>query len=225
MLSRWSLGTPPDAGNQRIPLPTSSCPTMPTALRSSSKSSSLIAPTSSACRLGGHWHSSSIDATPDYRARWCLHRRYTGWAGSLSPEEVSKRLEGVLRDSELPGEEFANRWLPTLLANDAPADLIEELASILADFHPRGARTMAGAMAAADLRSVLAENRDPDPIALRRGRRSQPDHRRRRALSRHFGLHSRRSPRRRSSTQPGGRRPIQFGTSCLPPRTRTSHRG
>ena len=84
-----------------------------------------------------------------------LASAYTGWAGSLNPEEVSKRLDGVIRDAQLPGQEFASRWLPTLFTTDAPADLIEELKSIIAGFHPHGARTMASAMAAADLRSVL----------------------------------------------------------------------
>ncbi len=84
-----------------------------------------------------------------------LASAYTGWAGSLPPDEVSRRLDSVVRDSQLPAQSFANRWLPTLLTSEAPADLIDELRAIVSDFHPQGARTMARAMAAADLRSVL----------------------------------------------------------------------
>jgi pimeloyl-ACP methyl ester carboxylesterase len=90
-----------------------------------------------------------------------LASAYAGWAGSLPPDVVAERLESVTRDSYLTGEEFASRWLPTLLTDDAPAPLARELASIIADFHPQGARTMATAMASADLREVLARIRVP----------------------------------------------------------------
>jgi pimeloyl-ACP methyl ester carboxylesterase len=84
-----------------------------------------------------------------------LASAYTGWAGSLPPEEVASRLEGVTRDTQLPGPQFAARWLPTLFTADAPLELVEELGTIIADFHPKGARAMARAIATADLRDVL----------------------------------------------------------------------
>jgi pimeloyl-ACP methyl ester carboxylesterase len=84
-----------------------------------------------------------------------LASAYTGWAGSLPPEEVAARLEAVMRDSHLPGAEWAERWLPTLFTDCAPAGLVDELGAIIANFHPRGAQTMARAMARADLRDVL----------------------------------------------------------------------
>jgi pimeloyl-ACP methyl ester carboxylesterase len=93
---------------------------------------------------------------PDIPRTLVLASAYTGWAGSLRPEEAAQRLEAVTRDSHLPGEQFAAVWLPTLLTEGAPADLIGELRGIIADFHPHGARTMARAMATADLRDVLA---------------------------------------------------------------------
>jgi pimeloyl-ACP methyl ester carboxylesterase len=90
-----------------------------------------------------------------------LASAYAGWTGSLPPDVVAERLESVTRDSYLTGEEVAARWLPTLLTDDAPAPLASELASIIADFHPYGARTMARAMAGADCREVLARIRVP----------------------------------------------------------------
>ena len=84
-----------------------------------------------------------------------LASAYTGWAGSLPPEEVAARLEAVTRDSHLAGAEWAERWLPTLFTDRAADGLVEELGAIIADFHPRGARTMARAMAKADLHDVL----------------------------------------------------------------------
>jgi pimeloyl-ACP methyl ester carboxylesterase len=84
-----------------------------------------------------------------------LASSYTGWAGSLPPEAVTERVDAVTKDSHMTGAEFAARWLPTLLTDDAPAELVDELRAIIADFHPQGARTMARAMAMADLRDVL----------------------------------------------------------------------
>ena len=92
---------------------------------------------------------------PEVPRTLVLASAYTGWAGSLPPEEAAARLEAVTRETDLPGPEFASRWIPTLFADDARAELVEELGTIIADFHPHGARTMARAMAAADLRDAL----------------------------------------------------------------------
>jgi pimeloyl-ACP methyl ester carboxylesterase len=92
---------------------------------------------------------------PEVPRTLTLASAYTGWAGSLEPALVEERLASVTRDSHLSGEELADRWLPGLLAENAPREVVDELRSILADFHPRGARMMAKAMASADLRDVL----------------------------------------------------------------------
>jgi len=84
-----------------------------------------------------------------------LASAYAGWAGSLPPDVVAERLEGVLRESELPPEQFVRGWIPGLLTDRAPAEMIEELVGIMSDFHPAGTRAMARAMAEADLRDVL----------------------------------------------------------------------
>jgi pimeloyl-ACP methyl ester carboxylesterase len=79
-----------------------------------------------------------------------LASAYAGWAGSLPPSEVSGRLEQALRSLELPREELVHEWTDSL----APATAAE-LAEIVRDVRPTGARTMAQAMAEADLRGVL----------------------------------------------------------------------
>lgn len=84
-----------------------------------------------------------------------LASAYAGWAGSLPADEVAERLEGVLRGLELPRDELVRSLLPTLFAGDAPPERIEELRTILSDFHPAGVRAMAHAFAEADLREVL----------------------------------------------------------------------
>lgn len=84
-----------------------------------------------------------------------LASAYAGWAGSLPPDVVADRLEGALRESELDPEEVARNWIPSLLTDHAPAELIEEIVAIMSDAHPVGFRAMARAMAEADLRDVL----------------------------------------------------------------------
>ncbi len=81
-----------------------------------------------------------------------LASAYAGWAGSLPPNVVAERLEGVLHESELPPEQVARRWIPGLLTDEAPAEMIDELIGIMSGLHPAGVRTMARAMAEADLR-------------------------------------------------------------------------
>jgi pimeloyl-ACP methyl ester carboxylesterase len=87
-----------------------------------------------------------------------LASAYAGWAGSLPPEEVSRRLQSVLAVADLPREELL-AGLPGLLTAAVPAEVADELASIWADnagtVHPAGYRAMAHSMAEADLREVL----------------------------------------------------------------------
>lgn len=92
---------------------------------------------------------------PELPRTLILASAYAGWAGSLPPDEVERRLEAVTRDSYLPAPELTSRFLETLFTGEASDEPVEELAAIIADFHPHGARTMARAMAEADLRDVL----------------------------------------------------------------------
>jgi pimeloyl-ACP methyl ester carboxylesterase len=92
---------------------------------------------------------------PDVPRSLVLIGAYAGWAGSLPADVVAERLAGVERDLAQSVETLARTWLPTLLTEDAPPELTDELLGIMADLHPAGALTMARAMAEADLRDVL----------------------------------------------------------------------
>jgi pimeloyl-ACP methyl ester carboxylesterase len=92
---------------------------------------------------------------PDVAASLILADTYAGWKGSLSAAECAQRLAMALRASALPPRELVSQWLPQLLSGTASAELAQELASIMSEFHPVGARLMAHAMAEADLRDVL----------------------------------------------------------------------
>jgi pimeloyl-ACP methyl ester carboxylesterase len=80
---------------------------------------------------------------------------YAGWAGSLPPEIVARRLQQALELSALPAEQLVDAVLPTLFAESAPAKLVADFAASMSEFHPAGLRTMARSFAEADLRAVL----------------------------------------------------------------------
>lgn len=81
-----------------------------------------------------------------------------GWGGgSLPPEVVEKRLNLFLRNSELPPHEWVPAWVRTLLTDRAGGDMVDELASILSEFHPAAMRVAIRAFADADLRDVLPQ--------------------------------------------------------------------
>ena len=46
-------------------------------------------------------------------------------------------------------------WMPGLFTPAAPSELVDEYMALMSDFHPSGFRTMAHAVAEADLRSAL----------------------------------------------------------------------
>jgi pimeloyl-ACP methyl ester carboxylesterase len=79
-----------------------------------------------------------------------------GWGGgSVPPGVVEKRLKVYLRNAELPPQAWVPGWIRTLLTDRASGDMIDELASILSDFHPAAMRVAMRAFAEADLRDVL----------------------------------------------------------------------
>jgi pimeloyl-ACP methyl ester carboxylesterase len=84
-----------------------------------------------------------------------LASAYAGWAGSLPAGVVEQRLRQVLREADLPAEQWAPGWLPGLLSANAPPGVAEELIAIISSAHPAGMRVMARSFAEADLRDVL----------------------------------------------------------------------
>lgn len=80
---------------------------------------------------------------------------YAGWAGSLPSNEVRKRLEFALRVADLGSNAFQPTSMSGLFSDAMPADRARELAMIMSDIRPAGTRTMAYALAEADLRDAL----------------------------------------------------------------------
>jgi len=81
---------------------------------------------------------------------------YAGWAGSLSAEEVARRVQQTEQDLTAPVEQLIEKWLPTLLKPTASPDVVELVATMMRDFSPTGIRPALNALGAVDLRDVLA---------------------------------------------------------------------
>jgi pimeloyl-ACP methyl ester carboxylesterase len=92
---------------------------------------------------------------PDAVGSLVLASAYAGWAGSLPPEEVKRRIQQGLRELELPPEQFERDWIPTLLTASAGRGLVAEVSTMMRDFHPAGMRAALRGLGEVDLRSVL----------------------------------------------------------------------
>jgi pimeloyl-ACP methyl ester carboxylesterase len=77
---------------------------------------------------------------PDTVGSLVLASAYAGWAGSLPPEEVQRRLRQGTRELELPPEQILPAWIPTLLTPTAPQQLVDEVWAMMRDFHATGMR-------------------------------------------------------------------------------------
>ena len=90
---------------------------------------------------------------PEIPRTLILASAYAGWAGSLPPDEVDRRLNQVLDQADLPPERFVSTVEPTMFRGTTPPDLLASLH----EFHPAGLRAMARAVAEADLRDILPQ--------------------------------------------------------------------
>ncbi|MGH9184249.1 MAG: alpha/beta fold hydrolase [Acidimicrobiales bacterium] len=81
---------------------------------------------------------------------------YAGWAGSLEPDEVDRRVARLAADMQRPPEEWIPSYLPGLLTEAAPPEMVEEVRSLMSAVRPAANQAMLRAMAEADLRDVLS---------------------------------------------------------------------
>jgi pimeloyl-ACP methyl ester carboxylesterase len=80
---------------------------------------------------------------------------YAGWAGSLRPDEVARRLAVALRIADRPPSTFEPASMQGVFSDVLPEDRRRELMTIMSETRPVGTRTMAHALADADLRDLL----------------------------------------------------------------------
>lgn len=94
------------------------------------------------------------DRHPTVARTLVLCGAYAGWAGSLPPEVVRERLDRVLRESELPPDQWLPAYMPGMFHETAPRELLDHALSI-STVHPVGLRVGLTSFAEADLRDVL----------------------------------------------------------------------
>jgi pimeloyl-ACP methyl ester carboxylesterase len=81
---------------------------------------------------------------------------YAGWRGSFSESVAQKRMERCRRESFLPPEAFVPLWAPKeFFSAAASSERADEMAAVVADFHPLGFRLMAQALADTDSTGLL----------------------------------------------------------------------
>ena len=92
---------------------------------------------------------------PDLVRSLILVGGYAGWAGSLPPDQVERRLQFALQAAELEPNAFQPTSYPGLFSDAMPEDRAKELANVMSEIRPAGTRAMAHALAEANLRDVL----------------------------------------------------------------------
>jgi pimeloyl-ACP methyl ester carboxylesterase len=116
----------------------------------------LIRPTVLGLSFGSVYALALYRERPEAVGALILVSAYAGWAGSLPPEEVQRRVEQSEREMTAPVDQIVEKWLPTLLTPTAPHDVVRLVSMMMREFHPAGMRPALHALGAVDLRDVLA---------------------------------------------------------------------
>ena len=82
---------------------------------------------------------------------------YAGWAGSLPPTEVARRMEWVNDVLSRPVAEWGPNFLATVYRDDVPTGVLEQAMTILRDLRPGGFGLVTKAFFTADLREILPQ--------------------------------------------------------------------
>jgi len=89
---------------------------------------------------------------------------YAGWAGSLPPDEVGRRLHLISEQVSRPVDDWLPSYLPGMFGGPASDQVQAHTLSLMSGIRPAASLTMLRAMAAADLRDVLPRIRVPTLI-------------------------------------------------------------
>lgn len=91
---------------------------------------------------------------------------YAGWAGSLTPEEVQRRVAFALEAADALPRRFDPQSMPGLFSHAMPVDRANELAGIMSDIRAPATRTMARALAETDLMASLPSLQVPTLVVV-----------------------------------------------------------
>jgi pimeloyl-ACP methyl ester carboxylesterase len=81
---------------------------------------------------------------------------YAGWAGSLPPEEVARRVRWAEDAFARPVDEWGAEFLRTVYGEGAPQALLDDAFAVLRDVRPEGFAPVARTFFAADVTGVLS---------------------------------------------------------------------
>jgi pimeloyl-ACP methyl ester carboxylesterase len=98
---------------------------------------------------------------PEVVATLILVGGYAGWAGSLPPAEVERRLAFAVDAADRHADRFDPESMRGLFSDKLPPESAATLRTIMSESRPVATRTMAYALAEADLRDSLASIRVP----------------------------------------------------------------
>ena len=156
---------------------------------------------------------STFQRHPALPASLVLIGGYAGWAGSLPPDEVARRLEMFVGMAEL-GEAFDPKAYPGLFSDLIPADRDAALTSMMREnIRPATIRAAGYIGAETDLRPVLPTIDVPTLDPARCGRRSVTARERRGAPCRDPDIAARCAPQARPCVCGGGPRGVRGGDS------------
>jgi pimeloyl-ACP methyl ester carboxylesterase len=99
---------------------------------------------------------------------------YAGWKGSLPEAVCAQRLTRCERESRLSPDEFVTQWVPEMFTEAASQALLQEMSSIVSEFHPLGFRLMAKSSADTDTTDLLPRITSPTLVLWGDGDRRSP---------------------------------------------------
>ena len=145
----------PGCGRSSDPPPTFRLPDYADCLAGFIDALRLATPHVLGLSFGGALALQLFDRHPTVPRTLVLSGAYAGWAGSLPPDEVARRRARLAADMQRPPEEWIPTYLPGLLTDAAPPEMVEEVKALMSEVRPAANQAMLEGMAEADLREVL----------------------------------------------------------------------
>jgi pimeloyl-ACP methyl ester carboxylesterase len=145
----------PGCGRSSDPSPTFRLPDYADCLAGFIEALGLSRPHVLGLSFGGALALQLFDRHPAVPRTLILAGAYAGWAGSLPADEVNRRVARLAADVQRPPEEWIPSYMPGLLTEQAPPEMVEEVKSLMSGVRPAANQAMLQGMAEADLRHVL----------------------------------------------------------------------